>query len=271
MRAADLKIHKTNDKVSTRGRVYFLSRTFAFSFNVCCLTFANTRSLISTPDLSRPSAQIRRWRKSEKKLIFFRMGNCMCYYQQTRPWYFNLFTKSASCSLLKETHFLCLHFSFSSWKFASSIIKRQKIETGICFLSLTFRSVFFWFLLLIFPFFSKRSIIPVVLFSKNPWSGYHWYNCRSVYQLAWENSRHWSRDATTTQSFPAKWRPRNKFPTFHIDDPDQASASGWLKTENNLQPIRNMHYQVVASRNVSCFLRLCINFHQVLKISLGLA
>ena len=130
------------------------------------------------------------------------MGNCVCYYQQTRPWYFNLFTKSASCSLLKETHFLCLYFSFSSWKFASSIIKRQKIETGICFLSLTFRSAFFWFLLLIFPFFSKRSIIPVVLFSTNPWSGYHWYNCRSVYQLAWENSRHWSRDATTTQSFP---------------------------------------------------------------------
>ena len=146
------------------------------------------------------------------------MGNCVCYYQQTRPWYFNLFTKSASCSLLKETHFLCLYFSFSSWKFASSIIKRQKIETGICFLSLTFRSAFFWFLLLIFPFFSKRSIIPVVLFSTNPWSGYHWYNCRSVYQLAWENSRHWSRDATTTQSFPAKWRPRNKFSTFHIDD-----------------------------------------------------
>ena len=146
------------------------------------------------------------------------MGNCVCYYQQTRAWYFNLFTKSASCSLLKETHFLCLHFSFSSWKFASSIIKRQKIETGICFLSLTFRSAIFGFLLLIFPFFSKRSIIPVVLFSTNPWSGYHWYNCRSVYQLAWENSRHWSRDATTTQSFPAKWRPWNKFPTFHIDD-----------------------------------------------------
>ena len=203
------------------------------------------------------------------------MGNCVCYYQQTRPWYFNLFTKSASCSLLKETHFLCLYFSFSSWKFASSIIKRQKIETGICFLSLTFRSAFFWFLLLIFPFFSKRSIIPVVLFSTNPWSGYHWYNCRSVYQLAWENSRHWSRDATTTQFFremtsekqvsniPYRWRVSHY--------PDQASASGWLKTENNLQPIRNMHYQVVASRNVSCFLRLCINFHQVLKISLGLA
>lgn len=159
------------------------------------------------------------------------MGNCVYYYQQTRPWYFNLFTKSASCSLLKETHILCLYFSFSSWKFASSIIKRQKIETRICFLSLTFRSAFFWFLLLIFPFFSKRSIIPVVLFSTNPSSGYHWYNCRSVYQLAWENSRHWSRDATTTLSFPAQWRPRNKFPTFHIDDGSSLPRSSkcfWL-------------------------------------------
>ena len=150
--------------MSTRGRVYFLSRAFAFSFDVCRLKFANTCSLISTPDLCRPAAQIRRWRKSEKKKTFFRMGNYMYYYPQTRPWYFNLFTKSASCSLLKETHLLCLHFSFSSWKFASSNIKRQKIETRICFLSLTFRSEFFWFLLLFFYSSAKEALFQLYCF-----------------------------------------------------------------------------------------------------------
>lgn len=89
----------------------------------------------------------------------------------------------------------------------------------------SFRSAFFWFLLLIFPFFGKRSIIPVVLFSTKPWRGYHWYNCRSVYQLAWENSRHWFRD---------------EFPTFHIDD-------GWVTTQIK----QELHWKLKISFNQS--------------------